>query len=84
MFRSTTIIRELAIEPGRSYIDIKTFSKVTSSFVMRWCGSMSQYGGCIVCCAERDSCYVFFRSENRLPVLAQGLAVRAKFHCTDR
>jgi len=41
MFRSSTIIRELAIEPGWSYIDIKTFSTVTSLFVMRWCGSMS-------------------------------------------
>jgi len=30
MFRSTTIIRELVIEPGQSYVDIKTFSKVTS------------------------------------------------------
>jgi len=30
MFRSTTIIRELAIEPGWSYTDIKTFRKVTS------------------------------------------------------
>ena len=37
MFRSTAIIRELAIEPGYSHIDIKTFSKV----VIRWCGSMS-------------------------------------------
>jgi hypothetical protein len=25
MFRSTTIIRELAIEPGQSYVDIKTY-----------------------------------------------------------
>jgi hypothetical protein len=54
MFRSTTIIRQIEIEPGWSYIDIKTFSDVTSYFVMRWCGSMSQYGVCIVCCAERD------------------------------
>ena len=30
MFRSTTIIRELAIEPGQRYIDIKTFGKATS------------------------------------------------------
>ena len=30
MFRSTIIIRELEIETGKSYIDIKTFSKVTS------------------------------------------------------
>jgi len=41
MFRSTTIIRELETEPGLIYIDIKTFSKVTSLFVLRWCGSMS-------------------------------------------
>ena len=40
MFRSTTIIRELEIEPGLSYIDIKTFSKITSLFIMRLCGSM--------------------------------------------
>jgi len=30
MFRSRTVIRELAIEPGKSYINIKTFSKVIS------------------------------------------------------
>jgi len=30
MFQCMTIIRELAIEPGQSYVDIKTFSKVTS------------------------------------------------------
>ena len=46
MFRSTTIIRELAIEPGTCYIDMKTFSKVMSLIVMRWFGSMSQYGMC--------------------------------------
>ena len=51
MLRSTTIIRELATEPGQNYIDIKTFSMVTSLFVMRWCGSMSRYGVRIVCCA---------------------------------
>jgi len=33
MFRSTTIIKELAIEPNLSYIDIKTFSKVMSLFL---------------------------------------------------
>ena len=55
MFRSVTIIRELAIEPGESYIDMKTFSKVMSLIVMRWCGSITQYGLRIVCCAERDS-----------------------------
>jgi len=48
MFRSTTIVGELAVEPGLSYIDIKTFSKV----VIRWCGSMSQRDVCTVCCAE--------------------------------
>ena len=26
-----------------------------SLFVIRWCGSMSQYGVYFVCCAERDS-----------------------------
>ena len=31
---------------------MKTFSKVMLSIVMRWCGSMSQYGMCSVCCAE--------------------------------
>ena len=46
MFRSTTIIRELATEPGESYTHIETFSKV----VIRWCGSMSQYGVCTVFC----------------------------------
>ena len=33
MFRSTTIFRELAIEPGKSYIDMKTFSKFMSLIV---------------------------------------------------
>jgi len=42
MFRSTTIIRELAIVILIiSYIDFKTFIKVTLLFVMPWCGSMS-------------------------------------------
>jgi len=27
------------------------FSKVMSLIVMRWCGSMSHYGMCTVCCA---------------------------------
>ena len=49
MFRSTTIVRELAVKPGQSYIDMKTFNKVMSLIVMRWCGSMSQYGVCTVC-----------------------------------
>ena len=44
MFRSMTIIRELAIEPGLSYIDMKTFGKVMSLIVMRWYGRISQYG----------------------------------------
>ena len=48
MFRSTTIVRELAVKPGQSYIDMKTFNKVMSLIVMRWCGSMSQYGMCTV------------------------------------
>ena len=41
MFRSTTIIRELAIESGQSYIYVKTFGEITSLFIMRLCGSMS-------------------------------------------
>ena len=53
MFRSTAIIRELAIEPGWSYIDIKTFSKV----VIRWCGSMSQCDVRTVCCALHSTQY---------------------------
>ena len=48
MFRSTIIVRELVNEHALSYIDIKTFSKVTSLFVMQWCGSMSRYGVRIV------------------------------------
>ena len=31
MFRSTTIIRELAIEPAYSYINIKTFGKLLTN-----------------------------------------------------
>jgi len=31
---------------------MKTFSKFISLIVMRWCGSMSQYGVCTVCCTE--------------------------------
>jgi len=34
---------------------MKTFSKVMSLIVMRWCGSMFQYGMCIVCCAEHST-----------------------------
>jgi len=34
---------------------MKTFSKVMSLIVMRWCGSMSQYGMYTVCCAEHST-----------------------------
>jgi len=44
MFRSTTIIRKLALEPGLIYIDIKTFSMVISLFVIGWYGSISWNG----------------------------------------
>jgi len=50
MYRSTTIIMELAIQPGKSHIDMKTFSKVMSLIIMQWCGSMFQYGMCAVYC----------------------------------
>jgi len=34
---------------------MKTFSKVMSLIVMRWCGCMSHYGMCIVCRAVHSS-----------------------------
>jgi len=34
---------------------MKTFSKVMSLIVMRWCGSTSQYGMCTVCCAQHST-----------------------------
>ena len=39
MFRSSTIVRELALNLA-SYIDVKTFGEITSLFIMRLCGSM--------------------------------------------
>jgi len=51
MFRCTTIIRELAIEPGSSYLDIKTFSKVMSLFVS---GGVAACPGkaCVLCAVQ--------------------------------
>ena len=43
MFRSSTIIRELAQNLGYSYIYIKTFGEITSLFITRLCGSMLQH-----------------------------------------
>jgi hypothetical protein len=40
MFRSTTIIRELTLEPGWSYAYVKAIGKITSLCIMRCCGSM--------------------------------------------
>jgi len=34
---------------------MKTFSKVMLLIVMRWCGSMSQYGVCTECCKFEKS-----------------------------
>ena len=39
MFRSSTIIRELALNLA-SYIDVKTFGEIASLFIMRLFGSM--------------------------------------------
>jgi len=36
---------------------MKTFSKVASLIVMRWCGGMSQCGVCTVCCALHSTQY---------------------------
>jgi len=40
MFRSSTIIRELALNLAKSYIYVQTFAKITSLFIMRLFGSM--------------------------------------------
>ena len=40
MFRSSTIIRELALNLAKVIIYVKTFGEITSLFNMRLCGSM--------------------------------------------
>jgi hypothetical protein len=48
MFRSSTIIRQLALNLAKSYIYVKTFGEITSLFIMRLCGSMSCNGVCVL------------------------------------
>ena len=50
MFRSSTIIRELALNLTKD-IFVKTFCEITSLFIMRLSGSMSWNGVCVACCA---------------------------------
>jgi hypothetical protein len=58
MFRSTTIIRELTLEPGKSYTQVKTIGKITSLCVMRWCGSMLCPGMvCVLCAVQSESAH---------------------------
>ena len=40
MFRSSTIIRELALNLANVIFMLKTFGEITSLFIMRLCGSM--------------------------------------------
>ena len=40
MFRSSTIIREPALNLAKVIIYVKTFGEITSLFIMRLCGSM--------------------------------------------
>ena len=56
MFRSSTIIRELALNLVKLYFCIKTFGEVTSLFIMRLCGSMSRNGVCAVCKIHSIQC----------------------------
>jgi hypothetical protein len=49
MFRSLTIIRELALN---FYIYVKIFAEIKSLFIVRLCGSMSWNGVVVLCCAE--------------------------------
>ena len=43
MFRSSTVIRELALNLAKVYIYVKTFGEITSLFIVRLCGSMLQH-----------------------------------------
>jgi hypothetical protein len=56
MFRPTTTIRELTLEPGQSYAYVKTIGKITSSFVVRWCGNMLPYHRIISVILSRLKC----------------------------
>ena len=54
MFRSTTIIRELAIDPGQNYVDIKTFSKLYRNLLcgdVAACASMAR----VLCAVHRTA-----------------------------
>ena len=54
MFRSSAIIRELALNLAKVRFVLKTFREITSLFIMQLCGSMSLNGVCVLCCAECD------------------------------
>jgi len=51
MFRSSTIIRELALNLAEVIYFFKTFGEIRSLFIMQLCGSMSRNGVCVACCA---------------------------------
>ena len=55
MFRSSTIIRELALNLAKSYIYVKAFGETTLLFIMRLRGSMSWNGVCCMLCRMRPS-----------------------------
>ena len=50
MFRSSTIIRQLALNLAKVIFMFKTFGGIMSLFIMRLCGSMSCNGVGVACC----------------------------------
>ena len=54
MFRSSTIIRELALNLAKVIFTLKHSVKL-SLFIMWLCGGMSWNGVCVVFCAECES-----------------------------
>jgi hypothetical protein len=61
MFWSTTIIRELTLESGKSYTYVKTIGKITSLCVVRWRGSMLCPGMvCVLCAVQSETLLLKF------------------------
>ena len=54
MFRSSTIIRELALNLAKVIFILKYSVKLRRLFIMRLCGSMSWNGVCVAWYAECD------------------------------
>ena len=65
MFRSSTIIRELALNmPKVIFTYIKTFGKITTLFITWLCGSMTWNGVYVACCAKCTACNIHNRIIN--------------------